>query len=376
MRLVVLNPVVVYGNGQGRVNLEIVRAALARGWHVTVVAAAVDPSLLEHPRLRWVPVSIGGWPTQLLRDQVFALRTALALRRLGSDNDVVLGNSFVSWARTNVNVAHFVHGGELHSPYYSYRRWWRSPYAAYQHLYAELGAHLERRVFAQAECVVAVSEKTAGELRQIGVAAEKIVVIHNGVDTDVFHPGPGDRARWRLPPSTPVFLFAGDLRLLRKGLDTVLQALTLAPGVHLAVAGSLQRSPFPRIATRLGVSDRVHWLGFERDMATLMRSVDGLAFPSRYESLSLLIMEAMASGVPVLTARTAGGVEILGAGGRVLEDPNDATTLARWMTELASTPDRRRYIGTAGREIALEHTWAHMTERYLDLIGSAKSSES
>jgi len=241
---------------------------------------------------------------------------------------------------------------------------------AYQRLYSALNARLERRAFAQARRVVAVSEKTAGELRQIGVPAEKIVTIHNGVDTGAFHPGTEDRGRWSLPASAPVFLFAGELRTRRKGLDTALRALALTPQGHLAVAGAPRGSPFPSLATRLGISDRVHWLGFERDMPALMRAVDAFVFPSRYESMSLAILEAMASGVPVLTARTAGGAEILGAGGRVLEDPEDATTLARWMAELVSDPDLRRCMGRAGRSIAEAHTWEQMATAYLELIES------
>ena len=370
MRLVIVTHKVVHGDGQGRVNLEIVRAALARGSHVTVVASAVEPGLREHAQLSWLPIPVAGWPSQLLRNQVFALRSARKLRRMRAGADVMLANGFITWVAADVNVVHMVHGAWLRKPAYLFRRWWQSPYAAYQRAYASLNARLERRAFAQARCVVAVSEKTAGELLEIGVPVQKIVTIQNGVDTEEFHPGPGDRARWRLPASTPLFLFAGDLRTRSKGLDTVLRALALTPQGHLAVAGALRDSPLPSLATRLGISDRVHWLGFERDMPTLLRTVDAFVFPSRYESAGLVILEAMASGVPVLTARTAGGAEILGAGGRVLEDPEDVTTLASWMAELASDPDLRRRMGSAGREIAEAHTWAQMATAYLELIES------
>lgn len=370
MRLVLVTHKVVKGDGQGRVNLEIVRAALGRRWHVTVVASGIDPGLQEHPSLLWLSVPVGGWPTELLRNQVFAVRSAAQLRRLNRTPDAILVNGFITWAPAQVNVAHFVHGAWMCSPAYPYARWWRSPYAAYQRLYSALNARLERRAFAHAQCVVAVAEKTAGELCEIGIPAKKIVTIHNGVDTEEFHPGPSDRAKWGLPATAPLFLFAGDLRTRRKGLDTVLRALALTPRGHLVVAGALRDSPFPGLATRLGVSGRVHWLGFERDMPALMRTADVFVLPSRYESMSLAILEAMASGAPVLTARTAGGAELLGVGGRVMDDPEDVTTLARWMTELSSDPELRRRMGNSGRTIAEAHTWKQMADTYLDLIES------
>jgi len=78
MRLLIVTHKVVHGDGQGRVNLEIVRAGLARGSYVTVVASAVEPGLREHAQLSWLPIPVAGWPSQLLRNQVFALRSATA----------------------------------------------------------------------------------------------------------------------------------------------------------------------------------------------------------------------------------------------------------------------------------------------------------
>jgi hypothetical protein len=79
MRIVIVTHRVVHGDGQGRVNYEIARAALQHGHSVLLIASAVDESLRDHPALDWHPISVDGFPTALLRNQVFAWRSARAI---------------------------------------------------------------------------------------------------------------------------------------------------------------------------------------------------------------------------------------------------------------------------------------------------------
>jgi glycosyltransferase involved in cell wall biosynthesis len=103
-------------------------------------------------------------------------------------------------------------------------------------------------------------------------------------------------------------------------------------------------------------------------MPTLMHSVDAFVFPSRYEAMSLSLLEALAAGLPVITAKTAGGAEIIGTDcGIVLDDPDDATALAGAITTLADAPELRREMGEAARLLADQFGWARMARRYLDL---------
>ncbi|WP_277182543.1 glycosyltransferase family 4 protein [Caballeronia sp. BR00000012568055] len=369
MRIAIVTHVVRHNDGQGRVNYEIARAALAEGHEVTLIASHVAPELLKYPNARWIRVSVGRfWPTRLFKQQIFALKSASWLRVHRNEYDVLHVNGFITWARADVNTAHFVHGGWAKSPYYPFRLS-GGAWSAYQVIYSRVNAWLEGWAYRRSRVVAAVSEKVAQEIRAGGIDGERVEVVYNGVDTTAFSAASKDRAAFNLPNDACLLLFVGDLRTPRKNLQTVLQALVDLPQhVQLVVAGYLPGSPYPDQATALGIASRVHFLGLVKDMPTLMHSVDVFVFPSRYEAMSLSLLEALAAGLPVVTARTAGGAEIIGEEcGIVLEDPDDALALARAIDSLAASPATRARMGDAARELATGFNWARMARRYLDL---------
>jgi glycosyltransferase involved in cell wall biosynthesis len=370
LRVAIVTHVVRHNDGQGRVNHEIARAALEEGFEVTLIASHVAPELLAHPRVKWVPVQPSRlWPTNLLRQQVFALRSALWLRSHRSEYDVLHVNGFITWASADVNTAHFVHGGWARSKYYPFGIA-RGVWSAYQYVYTHANAVLERWAYRRSRVIAAVSRKVADEIRDSGGhPVERLDVIYNGVDTRAFAAAHGDRNKFDLPADAFLLLFVGDLRTPRKNLGTVLHALKNLPErVHLAVAGYLPGSPYPALAQSLGIAARVHFLGLVREMPILMRSVDTYVFPSRYEAMSLSLLEAMAAGLPVVTARTAGGAEIITPEcGIVLTDPDDAAALANAVQQLADDTPRRRAMGEAAAELAGSFGWARMAAQYIAL---------
>jgi len=358
---------IVKGEGQGRVNYEIVRRAVAAGHRVTCLAHAVSPDLHVHPRVSWAFMPDAQWPVALLGNLRFAWHSTRWLQAHGDAFDLTVGNGCITWFPVDLNVVHFVHGAWLRAAPSDGGR--GGLYGAYQWLYALLNARLERRILPRAGVVVAVSERVGRDLAAQGLPPSSIRVIPNGVDPDEFHPGPEDRRALRLPTGAPLAVFAGDLRTPRKNLDTVLRALAKVPSLHLAVAGRADGSPFPALAESLGVDNRVHFLGFRDDVPTLMRAADLLVFPSRYEACALVLLEAMASGLPVVTARTTGGAELVcGDCGVVLDDPDDTERLAGALRRLADSPARRRAMGQQARAQAQTLSWATMAERYLSLM--------
>ncbi|MBU2774311.1 glycosyltransferase family 4 protein [Acidithiobacillus ferrooxidans] len=361
-------------DGQGRVNYEIARAALNEGFRLCILAMRCDEDLAADPAVEYVELNHESLPTQILRNAAFARSASRWLRTHQKDYDLIHASGYVTAVPADVNTAHMVHSGWIKSPAYPFS-WQGGAYSAYQRFYTLRNAYLEKAAYIGARQVVAVSQKIADELRGIGVKEERLSVIYNGVDIQEFRPGVRDRARFGLPEDSMIFLFAGNIRTPGKGLDTVLAALTATPGVHLAVAGALEGSPFPAQTEARGLAERVHFLGHVAEMPTLMQACDAFVFPSRYDALGLVLLEAMASGLPVLTARTAGGAEILGEGGRVLDDPNDTATLAQWMRDLAGDALLRQRMGEAGREIAERYTWDRMAAAYLALYDELLSTK-
>ncbi|OBQ32739.1 MAG: glycosyl transferase, partial [Anabaena sp. CRKS33] len=277
-------------------------------------------------------------------------------------------NGAITMSAADVNAVHFVHSS-----------WWRSPvhisrsrkdfYGLYQWLFTAANSYWEKQAFSQAKSIIAVSEKVAKELVSIGVPRQKIRVIVNGVDLQEFTPGVTSRSLLGLPENVNLALFAGDIRISRKNLDTVLHALVKVPELHLAVVGGTQDSPYPAMAKALNISERVHFLGYRHDMPQIQRASDLFVFPSRYEPFGLVVIEAMASGLPVITATTTGAADLLNPdSGIVLEDCDDVEALAHALQLLDSDRSLRQQMGKVARTIAEQHSWSTMAQTYLNIF--------
>jgi glycosyltransferase involved in cell wall biosynthesis len=374
MKLCIVTRSVIKGDGQGRANYEIVWEAIRRGHHVTLLASSVAPELLQSSQVNWIYIPVKPWPTQLLRGMVFSWRSTAWLSKHRLEFDLVQVYGSVTEAKGDVNTVQFVHSGWLRSPVHT-SRLRRDFYGAYHWLFTMLNAHWEKKAFRQAKVIVAVSEKIKKDLVDIGVRTECIRVILNGVDLQEFFPGCADRRKLGLPEGVTLVLFVGDIRTNRKNLDTVLHALVQVPDLHLAVVGSTERSPYPQLAAKLELSKRVHFLGFRRDVSEIMQAVDLFVFPSRYEACTLVLLEAMASGLPVITAATAGGAEVVTpACGVVLPDSEDKNGLVQALSILTSEPEQRNRMGQAARAVAEQHSWVSKAQSYVDLFEELSKS--
>lgn len=367
MRIALITHSVVRGDGQGRVNYEIARHCLGQGVDVTLVADRVAPQLLDLGAC-WEPVHPRPGRPNLLKAWSFAARADRVVERLRSEVDVIVANGFVVRRPHDVNISNFVHAAWYRSPQHT-GRVHGGLYGLYQRAYTRMNMVWESAAYGAATTVVAVSAKLRRDLVSIGVEERRIRVILNGVDTDEFHPGQQDRVALGLPAGVPIALFAGDIRTPLKNLPGVLQALTQVPGLHLAVCGEARRSPYPQLARQLGLGDRVHFIGFRRDLPAVMRACDLLVFPSRCDAFGLVVLEAMASGLPVITALSAGASEVVGDdSGFVLQNPDDVPALAAHLRVFSDDADLRRRMGRAARAAAEQHTWARMAGQYLQLF--------
>lgn len=377
MKIGIATQRIVDGDGQGSINRAVVHAALERGHSVTLLATEIDADLRDHPSITWIPITVGRWPTQLFRDQVFAWKARRHIRRIRPTVDLLMVNGAITWTGSDVNALHFVHSAWLASETRTSNT--RSTvYSWYRSLYAWVNAAWEKWSLRRTRHAVAVSPKVKKEIDALNVRVP-VTVIENGVDTTRFNPEGNTvpKAELECPSHAPVALFVGDIRSSIKNLETVLRALREVPEMHLIVAGDSDGSPFPKRANQLRIADRVHFLGFRQDIPALMRTADLFVFPSQYESFSLVLLEAMATGTPVITARTVGAAELVGPDcGIVLEEPNDPHTLAESMRTLVADDERRRAMGRAARQTAKRYRIETTGHRYVDLFESMKSPSS
>ena len=211
---------------------------------------------------------------------------------------------------------------------------------------ARLYLRLERLAARWCRAIVAVSadERDAGLAAGVG-RPEQYRVIPNGVDVVRF-----GGAREPVPGRV---LFLGRLAP-QKRPDLALRAVARVPGAELEVANDgPDRAELKRLASELGMAERVRFLGYRDDVPALLARASCLLVTSDYEGASLVVPEAMAAGVPVVATR-AGGVEEVLDGGGVVVEPGDVDAVAAALARVLEDGDEAARLGEAGRTRAVE----------------------
>lgn len=218
---------------------------------------------------------------------------------------------------------------------------------------------------------VAISSDVAAEMAEI-VEQDRIVTIHNGVDTDQFRPGPSRllHERCNLPHAAVIGLTVGR-NVPKKRLDLAVLALArLAsshPDFHLAFVGA-GCEPLRELAQRHGVGHRIHILGQvgATEMPDYFRAADLFVFPSVLETFGAVTAEAMASGLPVVAFDAPGTRDqvVDGVTGILVRD-QAAESLAEALAELLSSSERRATLAIQARRRAVESfSWPRVVQAY------------
>jgi glycosyltransferase involved in cell wall biosynthesis len=211
----------------------------------------------------------------------------------------------------------------------------------------------------RADRVLTISEHTKRDLvEQYGIPEQKIVVTPLGVDP-VFQPN------GTTPDVPPYALFSGGIQP-RKDPVTAIEALALVDGdLRLVLVGDEKRGgdEVRSAVRRLGLERRVELAGYveHERMASLYRGAACLVFPSRYEGFGLPVLEAMASGTPVV-ASTGGALPEVAGDAAILVEPGNAAALAEGIRQAIA--ERERFV-TAGLERVKQFTWAETARRTL-----------
>jgi len=214
--------------------------------------------------------------------------------------------------------------------------------------------------------IIAVSEQVKRDIMaNYSVPAEKIAVLYNGVDKDRFHPARrGEvrdkvRNRWKIPFAAPLVLFVGS-GFRRKGLDRLLSIWTSPrlDKVFLLVVGADARIRQYQSRADSVAPGRILFVGRQEDIETYYAAADCVVLPSLQEAFGNVVVEALASGLPVLVSRDAGASEIIHGplAEGVIDGAIDPETLERkllWLLEKANDP----CCAQEARQIAEEHSW-------------------
>jgi glycosyltransferase involved in cell wall biosynthesis len=244
------------------------------------------------------------------------------------------------------------------------------PGLGFKHL---LTRPLRRSVLRHASAIIANSEGLATTSRMADPFP--VAIVPNGVDCAVFHPAdrrpePAGARRLRL-------LFVGRLHP-EKNLGVVLSQFAALPAsirdrieLHVAGDGS-QRAELKLLAEKLGLAAQIQWLGWQAKpgLPTLYRGADALVNPSQYEGMSNVVLEAMASGLPVFASDVPGNRAVVLPGRTGILFPlQKPAQLGSALAGLVTDPAWGRALGEAGRERALaDFSWKRAAESYLELL--------
>ena len=235
-----------------------------------------------------------------------------------------------------------------------------------------LGGYYSLKYYRRFDHLVANTEDIAEWIVGQGWPAGKVSCIPNFAAAPA-EGGPADRAALSTPEGAPLLLAMGRLHEA-KAHDVALQALTRIPEAWLWIAGvGPLEAKLRGMAQALGVEDRVRFLGWRTDPSALYRAADVCVFPSRYEPLGNVVIQAWAHGLPVVAAASQGPGALIGDGKDGLLVPvDDAEALADGVRRLLADRALGSRLAKAGRQrverefskAAVVAQWRELFARY------------
>jgi glycosyltransferase involved in cell wall biosynthesis len=202
-----------------------------------------------------------------------------------------------------------------------------------------------------------------------GIHRDKVAVIPNGVDLKMFA---GSNGRIMLE-GDPSVLYVGHLSRL-KGVDILIQAITKLrselPNIKLHLVGGGNDRYFALLAKKEGIEKHVVFHGWTEHsmLPSYFKSADICVFPSRQEGFGIVILEAMASGIPVIASNIPSFQEIISNGrdGRLFK-PEDADALSKEVVALYQDPHLRKELSRNAFEKVARYSWENIADKYISL---------
>ena len=327
--------------------------------------------------LEFATTSTAGFPEPL----TFSLRAARALRRRSGDFDVVHDNQTLGYGMLDITRAGLPIVTTIHHPITRDRRVDLSAARGWARLTTRRWygfVSMQRRVARRMPHILTVSHSSARDIvEDFGVDPRRIEVIPLGVEPEVFRHNEDPRVPGRI-----VAMASADTPL--KGVATLLEAFAKLR-TERTVELLLVTRPKPggrteQLIDHLSIKGSVRFVSglSDTELAEVVGSAEIACVPSLYEGFSLPTVEAMACGTPLVVSRAGAMPEVVGAGGLCadLVTPGEVDELAHALAALLDDPERRRRMGLAGRNRALQtYSWRAVAESTADAYRRAISAQ-
>jgi glycosyltransferase involved in cell wall biosynthesis len=375
-----VNPVVIVAGdfvktaGMDRANHALAAYCAEQGREVHLVGHRAAGDLLGHPRVAFhrLPKLLNSYHlSEPLLDHV-GRWWARRLARRGARVIVNGGNCSFS----DVNWVHHIHARDRANATGPWLRRLRL------RLYYRSSRAREGRILPKARQLVTTCRRNKQELLDLwDFPEERVRVIYLGTDPDLFRPANPDeirqtRSQWGWSSNRPYVAFVGALGNRRKGFDTLFQAWARlcqdrAWDADLVVVGRGSELPTWQAKARQGgLGERIHFLGFVKNLPALLAACDAHVLPSRYEGYSLATQEALCCGVPALVTATAGIAERYPATLQdlLIPDPEDVDGVASRLRNWHAHRENYRLATLDFSHVLRAHTWNHMAAEFAALL--------
>ena len=215
-------------------------------------------------------------------------------------------------------------------------------------------------------------------VKYYGIPEEKVSVCYSGVNLDEFTPKnkklyrESVRKKFGVKEDEVLLLFVGN-PFSRKGLDYLIKSLPLVKNkkFKLLVSGKDDPKPYIELAKNLGVENKIIYnLGLTSEIRQIFAVADMFVFPTLYETFGLVILEAMASGLPVITSEIAGAAELMNnkKDGLILKNPENPKEIANNINYLLDNPQECERLGKMARKKSENYSWTNTAKCMLKVL--------